>query len=449
MIRTEQSRYKKRGVDLTEIILWTDRCGEQNSGRKNFRMCSETAAQLAVTLLLLFACPHHFAGVWDAWGGTEARLLKSVERDDFDTIRTAIDCVLTLRRLRKNLIQGNNELATASKTANTVVEESDEESDEEDSIVVESDVEASDVEEASGVEASDEEESTCRKKTFKVDSCHVHLLQQCPCRSEASCTCVPDERVKDTIFYRRDPRYEAKVIQGCASMFAYRFLPRRKYVVHIREYACETCPGCSATRAADVRYRRCVNLSTVKAVSYKGAGHKKALRSDLTVATGWVEHKIVPLRTSAVAGTRATDGLNRVDHRARLQYVGGLRVGDKVIMANISGGLTGVGDVKPRHFWVGQLLPPPANHTIVWKTRKPLPPDCPAGSYCCKIQWFQRTSRDGRFFTLASAQYISLACIVPVQYKIALEQRGTNRYEISEETQRKILITLGGLIIDD
>ena len=46
-------------------------------------------------------------------------------------------------------------------------------------------------------------------------------------------------------------------------------------------------------------------------------------------------------------------------------------------------------------------------------------------------------------------QYISLACIVPVQYKIALEQRGTNRYEISEETQRKILITLGGLIIDD
>ena len=215
-------------------------------------MCSETAAQLAVTLLLLFACPHHFAGVWDAWGGTEARLLKSVERDDFDTIRTAIDCVLTLRRLRKNLIQGNNELATASKTANTVVEESDEESDEEDSIVVESDVEASDVEEASGVEASDEEESTCRKKTFKVDSCHVHLLQQCPCRSEASCTCVPDERVKDTIFYRRDPRYEAKVIQGCASMFAYRFLPRRKYVVHIREYACETCPDCSVTRAADV-----------------------------------------------------------------------------------------------------------------------------------------------------------------------------------------------------
>ena len=118
-------------------------------------------------------------------------------------------------------------------------------------------------------------------------------------------------------------------------------------------------------------------------------------------------------------------------------------------MANIDDAVNG--DVRPRHYWVAQILPPPnddGSGSVCWKTRQTLPPDCPAGTYCVKIQWFQRTSRDGRFFKLASAQYISLACIVPVGFKILLDKQNNSRYEISEETQQKILKTMNGLIID-
>ena len=163
--------------------------------------------------------------------------------------------------------------------------------------------------------------------------------------------------------------------------------------------------------------------------------------------TGWVRHKIRPIVTTAVAGTRATDGLNRIDFQARLKYVGGLSAGDNVMMANTAGGVTG--ELRPRHCWITQLLPPPEGCTIVWKTPRPLPPDCSAGSYCCKIQWFQRTSRDGRIFKRASAQYISLTCIVPLDYKIILDVKNRSLYEISEELQSKILVTLRDLVIDD
>ena len=64
-----------------------------------------------------------------------------------------------------------------------------------------------------------------------------------------------------------------------------------------------------------------------------------------------------------------------------------------------------------------------------------LPPDCPAGSYCCKVQWFQRVSSDSRVFRLASAQFISLSCIVPVNYVITLKELCNGRYELSEQTQ--------------
>ena len=96
--------------------------------------------------------------------------------------------------------------------------------------------------------------------------------------------------------------------------------------------------------------------------------------------------------------------------------------------------------------WIAQLLPPPEGQSMVWKTRHQLPPDCAAGTYCCKIQ---RTTVDGRVFKLASAQYISLSCIIPVQFPITLDQTGTVQYELSETTQQKILTTLKGLIIDD
>ena len=82
--------------------------------------------------------------------------------------------------------------------------------------------------------------------------------------------------------------------------------------------------GCVTTHKPEDRYASCVNLNTVRVTSYKGKGYKTALRSDFTRQTGWVKHKIVPVKTSTVAGTRATDGITRVDHRARLQYVGGL-----------------------------------------------------------------------------------------------------------------------------
>ena len=122
-------------------------------------------------------------------------------------------------------------------------------------------------------------------------------------------------------------------------------------------------------------------------------------------------------------------------------------MGDNVMMANTKGGVTG--ELRPRHCWIAQLLPPPEGKTIVWKTRRELPPDCPAGSYCCKIQWFQRTSRDGRIFKRASAQYISLTCIVPLEYKIVLHIKNSSLYEIAEELQSKMLVTLRGLVIDD
>ena len=49
----------------------------------------------------------------------------------------------------------------------------------------------------------------------------------------------------------------------------------------------------------------------------------------------------------------------------------------------------------------------------------------------------------------ASAQYISLTCIVPLDYKIILDVKNRSLYEISEELQSKILVTLGDLVIDD
>ena len=139
---------------------------------------------------------------------------------------------------------------------------------------------------------SEEEEArqheTKRKKTFKVDGCHVHMLQLYKCRSKGSCSCVADPRIPETIFYRRNPRYEAEVIKGCASMYSYRFLPNLKYVVEIRQYACETCPACKATRAHDVRYEDCIHLQTVRATSYKCSGYKRALAADRCQRTGLV-----------------------------------------------------------------------------------------------------------------------------------------------------------------
>ena len=52
-------------------------------------------------------------------------------------------------------------------------------------------------------------------------------------------------------------------------------------------------------------------------------------------------------------------------------------------------------------------------------------------------------------FGLVSVQHISLSCIVPVTYKITLDQIGDFVCELSEEMQSKMINTLSGLIIDD
>lgn len=91
---------------------------------------------------------------------------------------------------------------------------------------------------------------------FECDVCHVMLLQQCKCTGV--CDCKPDVRVPDTIYYKRDPKYEAKTIPGSVSMFAYRFLPRRPYIVQIRQYACETCPSCRMGNTD--RYNNCTKV---------------------------------------------------------------------------------------------------------------------------------------------------------------------------------------------
>ena len=107
-------------------------------------------------------------------------------------------------------------------------------------------------------------------------------------------------------------------------------------------------------------------------------------------------------------------------------------------------------EFRPRHFWLAQLLTPPEGiDSVVWKTRHALPPDCNAGTYCCKIQWFQRVTVDSRRFRLASAQYISLSCIVPIQFPIVLSQKGKKQFVLSVDTQEKILKTMTGLVIDD
>ena len=202
-------------------------------------MTSESATLLALVFLWIFACPHRFAGVWDAWGGSEARLLRNVEKDGKETMRTVIDCVVKLRQLRADLLVRNNSVAQpAGVTENDDDVQDDDDADDD---VVDDDDDSDDDSEDDAYRGAGNANDIERKfTTYKVHACHVKLLQLCMCRNAAACTCVSDTRVPDTIFYRRDDKYDAETINGCASMFAYRFIPHRAYIVHIRQYACET-----------------------------------------------------------------------------------------------------------------------------------------------------------------------------------------------------------------
>ena len=121
-------------------------------------MCSETAVLVKILLLWIFACPHHFAGVWDAWGGTEAKLLKNVETSGHDTMRTVIDAVLKLRELRKDLIDKTNEKEPLPDSEDTRGEDGGEDSD------------------GSCVDGEDVEvDADFDKNVYKVHGCHVEL----------------------------------------------------------------------------------------------------------------------------------------------------------------------------------------------------------------------------------------------------------------------------------
>ena len=147
---------------------------------------------LTVWLLWIFACAHHFAGVWDAWGGVETRLLKAAEVSGNLTFRLVIDIVLYLRKRRADMVQRTNRRSTTSRTNDHEHDSQNEE-----------------VEQLTDPVTSDEEYEN-RRNNFSVDEAHIMLLQLCTC-SRNPCVCKPDPRVPDTIFYKRDPSYEAKV----------------------------------------------------------------------------------------------------------------------------------------------------------------------------------------------------------------------------------------------
>ena len=110
--------------------------------------------------------------------------MKNVEKDGHDTLRTVNDCVVKLRELRRDLISKNNEDESHYNDEELEENESD--------------------------DSNRDEDTDNRSVVFKAHACHVHLLQLCNCRSEASCNCIPDERIKDTIFYRRDKKIRCR-----------------------------------------------------------------------------------------------------------------------------------------------------------------------------------------------------------------------------------------------
>ena len=91
---------RKRGR-LDKIHIWSDGCAAQNKGRKAFRQMSELSEELSITIVLNFACSHHFAGQWDAEGGRQAACCTAVEISVKDTCRNADDNVRVIKQKMK------------------------------------------------------------------------------------------------------------------------------------------------------------------------------------------------------------------------------------------------------------------------------------------------------------------------------------------------------------
>lgn len=415
IIRKKQTEFKTKGVTLEEVVLFTDRCGEQFAGRKNFRRCSETAMLFKLWIFWNFACPHHFAGVWDAWGGAETRILKQAEVKGDETFRTVEDIVVYLRKYRETLKHENNE-----DRACRLNEESDSDFSDDNSIVGE-------------VNGADDVSTI--QPNFKVHDVNTMLLQVCTCKT-SPCQCTPDPRVRDTIFYEKDITYDAEPIKGCSKIFSYRFHPRRAYVIHMRQYTCQSCPHCvySAHRSW-----KCLNLATIRCTSYKGIDLATKMQSRYFLETGWIEHKIVPVKKSTVSLTRATSGVLASGRDSQMQYIKSKKSGDIIMMCNLD---ESTDEVTRSDFWLARLLPRDnTSNEVVWRTSKALPPDVSCSSYCCKIEWLERKHIEThpRKFSNASMQYIQLNCIVPLSFNIVFDRTLNNCQWLNERIEQKLI----------
>ena len=60
-----------------------------------------------------------------------------------------------------------------------------------------------------------------------------------------------------------------------------------------------------------------------------------------------------------------------------------------------------------------------------------------------------REPTDDRKFTIVSCQYVSLSCVVSVQFITTLTQVGDTTHELSVSLQEKILKTMRGLVVSE
>ena len=420
--------FRTRGHDMEEVVIFSDRCGEQFAGRKNFRSCSESAMELKVWIMHeeLRVCTS-FCRRLGRLGrpGSEARILKKVEIKGDETFRTVIDIVLYLRRYREKLEADNNQ--NVNHPCHVSAAESTTDTD----------------------DSGTGQQPVKQRANFKVDVVHVMLLQLCECRN--ICRCQPDPRViTDTIFYKRDGRYEAEVIKGCSSIYSYRFDPRRPYVVYLREYMCQSCPECT-WRPNGRRSWKCHHLDTVRCTSYKGRGVTSKLQSDQYIQTGWIPHTIVPLTLATPSVTRAaTDGVLRIGRECRKQYMQTKKPGDIITMCNLAD-CNNKTEVDRTDFWLARLLPRDnKSDCILWKTNKSLPPDVKAGSWCCKIEWLERKDLQchPRKFNNGSMQFIELNCsIVPLKFKITFDRVLTNCQWLNSRVEQQLLSAVQSCVV--
>jgi hypothetical protein len=134
----EVTRYYTGGEDriipadpLPEVHAWCDGSGEQNKGRRTFRMCTEFPQRHGgIGLTFNFAATNHFGGNWDAKGGRECRrcyrseLDAALEHGTGRILPTARDCAellveeMSLTTKGKRVAAGGNQHENKDYTIN-------------------------------------------------------------------------------------------------------------------------------------------------------------------------------------------------------------------------------------------------------------------------------------------------------------------------------------------